>query len=297
VRRLHAFKTNVLLLDIGEELLVLKNFDRYKKLCFQKNLMQKLNENGFTQAFEFYDKLPSFIYEGKEFVFLKYILPSKDFFHFQTFSNREQGLKLLSYLHKNTSQILQEYSKDFKFPHFDQIEKWEERLLEFEQNLYRIQNYTTIKTLQLFMEMGKISLEGMIKTNKLAKGKLAIIHGDVAHHNFIRSLSGKLHLIDFDLLSIAPAMIDYLQYANRILPYCQFDGRKIMQHSLLAQQMEHPFFLHALIYPTDIFREWNRFIREQSFLDPHKIQVMQAITENDLEKRVEFSKQIKNLLK
>jgi thiamine kinase-like enzyme len=297
VRRLRAFKTNVLLLDIGKELLVLKNFDRFKKLCFQKKLMQKLNEIGFTQAFEFYDKCPPFNYEGKEFFLLKYIFPSKDFFSFQTFSNREQGLKLLSHLHKNTSRILQEYPKDFKFKQFDQIEKWEERLLEFEQNLYRIQSYTSIETLQIFLEMGKISLEGMIKTNNLDKGKLAIIHGDVAHHNFIRSLSGKLHLIDFDLLSIAPAMIDYLQYANRILPYCQFDGRKLMHHYLLFQQMEHPFFLHALIYPTDIFREWNRFIREQSFLDLHKIQTMKAITENDLEKRIEFSKQIKILLK
>lgn len=297
VRRWHAFKTNVLLLDIGEELLVLKNFDRFKKLSFQKKLMQKLNEMGFNQAFEFCHKLPSFNYEGKEFVFLKYICPSKDFFHFQTFSNREQGLTLLSHLHKYTSRILQEYPDEYKLPQFDQIEKWQERLVEFEQNLYRIQNYTSIDTLQSFMEMGKMSLNGMIKTNNLDKGELAIIHGDVAHHNFIRNRFGKLHLIDFDLLSIAPAMIDYLQYANRILPFCKFDGKKFRHHTLLSKQMEHPFFLHGLIYPTDIFREWNRFIREQSFLDPHKIQVMKAITENDLEKRMEFSKQIKILLK
>ncbi len=45
-----------------------------------------------------------------------------------------------------------------------------------------------------------------------------IIHGDVAHHNFIRGKDEALSLIDFDLIGIAPSYLDLLQYCNRILP-------------------------------------------------------------------------------
>ena len=35
----------------------------------------------------------------------------------------------------------------------------------------------------------------------------------------MRTSKGELYLIDFDLISIGPEMADYLQYANRILPF------------------------------------------------------------------------------
>ncbi len=54
------------------------------------------------------------------------------------------------------------------------------------------------------LEWAKISLEGM-KTENLDFGDgqdPVILHGDVAHHNYLKSKSGKIFLIDFDLASI-----------------------------------------------------------------------------------------------
>lgn len=63
------------------------------------------------------------------------------------------------------------------------------------------------------------SLAGMVRKRRFfQKEPSVILHGDVAHHNFLRDKNGKLHLIDFDLISIGPPSFDYLQYANRILP-------------------------------------------------------------------------------
>lgn len=296
VRSVRIIKTYVLLLDIGEEIIVLKNFDKSKNLTSQMKLIQKLRDFGFDQAFEFYEPLPYFKYDNKVFVFLRYIFPSSDYFHFQTFSNREQGLKLLSNLHLCTMQILKENPDEFNLQKYDQIEKWEARGREFQHNLEIIQKYTSIEVLQSYLDIGKISIDGMKRTNHLDKGDNAIIHGDVAYHNFIRNQAGKLCLIDFDLIAIAPPMIDYLQYANRILPYCHFDAKKLMSHTIMANQMKHPFFLYALLFPTDIYREWNRLIREQAFF-PEKIYEMKMMTEKELKQRVNFSIQIQTMIK
>jgi thiamine kinase-like enzyme len=293
---MRVIKTNVLLLDTSKEQLIVKKFDRSKNVEIQIKLMKKLKDFGFNQVYEFYESLPFFKYNGELFVFLKYITPSNDYFHFKNFANREQGLKLLSNFHHYTKQILMENSSEFNLLKYEQIEKWEDRSREFKQNVPIIQKYTSLEAVQTYLQIGDFSIEGMKITNHIDKGDMAIIHGDVAYHNFIRNQLGTLYLIDFDLIAIAPPMIDYLQYANRILLHCHFDVEKLMLHKIIANQMKNPFFLYALLFPTDIYREWNRLIRENTFFSD-KIHQMKSLTENQLEQRINFFFQIKTMIK
>ncbi|MFK4997593.1 phosphotransferase [Bacillus sp. N9] len=69
-----------------------------------------------------------------------------------------------------------------------------------------------------------------------------IIHGDVAYHNFIRGKDGKLYVIDFDLIRIASAMIDILQFCNRILPSLRWDARQLFSFPRLRPYKENPSF-------------------------------------------------------
>ena len=119
-----------------------------------------------------------------------------------------------------------------------------------------------------------------------------IIHGDVAHHNFIRGKDEALYLIDFDLIGIAPSYLDLLQYSNRILPFTQL----VLPLPYLVTNKFQPheyekFFLTALVFPTDIFREWNHHVQSGAVWKNKKKAFLEKITIGEITKsRLEFNK-------
>lgn len=142
------------------------------------------------------------------------------------------------------------------------------------------------------------SLAGMEKFQQFFKKEpYVILHGDVAHHNFLRDGNGTLRLIDFDLISIGPASYDYLQYANRILPYIDWSFDKLVQYPQIRRFLKEKAFLYALAYPADIFREWNRMIREKSYSDNMKFKQVMDLTINQFYARKKFIEHLKKILK
>ena len=81
-----------------------------------------------------------------------------------------------------------------------------------------------------------------------------------------------------EVLSIGTPRSDYLQYANRILPFLHWSFQDLAKYKELAIYMNEKGFIYALAFPTDLFREWNRAIREQTYLQPAKIQQLLEIT-------------------
>ena len=105
-------------------------------------------------------------------------------------------------------------------PTFHLIEKWEERFTLFKRNLPLISLFLEKEIIAELFTWAEWSLSGLRKEKDiLEKWQKVILHGDVAHHNFMKTSKGELYLIDFDLISIGPEIADYLQYANRILPF------------------------------------------------------------------------------
>jgi thiamine kinase-like enzyme len=128
------------------------------------------------------------------------------------------------------------------------------------------------------------------------KEPFVILHGDVAHHNFLRNKAGNLQLIDFDLISIGPNSLDYLQYANRILPYMDWSFNQLSQMKQIQSFLNEKAFLYALAFPADIFREWNRIIREQTYKDHTKFKQVMEMTIGQFYLRKQFIDQVKNLI-
>ena len=120
-----------------------------------------------------------------------------------------------------------------------------------------------------------------------------ILHGDVAHHNFLRDSNGILHLIDFDLISIGPPSLDYLQYANRILPSVDWSFERLSHFSQYQELLNEKAFLYALAFPADIFREWNRVIREGSYKDQRKYDQVMDLTIGQFYPRKKFIDSLK----
>lgn len=133
------------------------------------------------------------------------------------------------------------------------------------------------------------SLKGMLRESNLFNNdEKVILHGDVAHHNFLRSKNNKLYLIDFDLISAGVPHVDYLQYANRILPFMNWSLAELANCEKIKPLLHEKGFIYALAYPTDIFREWNRAIKEGTYLQQEKIQQLLELTVVSFKERQDF---------
>lgn len=89
--------------------------------------------------------------------------------------------------------------------------------------------------------------------DSLAKRQGLWIHGDVASHNFI--VNKKAVLIDFDLLSSAPQLYDYIQLGQRFLPFISWDLRELMKYDMVPEA-DLDIWLIMMALPSDVMREW-----------------------------------------
>lgn len=90
-----------------------------------------------------------------------------------------------------------------------------------------------------------------------------VIHGDIAHHNFLIGEQG-IRIIDFDLASYADPDEEWILLLQRFMPFADYDLQQLVD--------EHPDFLRiieeqpsGLRYPNEVFREWLAFLQK-----PHK---------------------------
>ncbi|MCT2537976.1 aminoglycoside phosphotransferase family protein [Aquibacillus koreensis] len=104
--------------------------------------------------------------------------------------------------------------------------------------------------------------------------KLKWIHGDVASHNFIRGINGKVYMIDFDLLSLSPPIYEYIQLGQRFLPSLTWDVSSLMSYCIWEDEQMIQTWLLGITVPSDLIRDlWyfingNRNVKEiDSYLD------------------------------
>lgn len=253
----------VFLVDTGKNTYVIKGYSKYKKLRLQEAFTATLRQEGFDETYLFlpdmFKEVPFF--EGEYFGCIEYLQPNSREFSYHSASSRKEGLVLLSKFHAVTASVEKRYRT---LLHQNSIqEKWTERMNLFIKNFSPIRQYLNDQYIQELLDWSQWSLEGIKENESLfSKKPHVILHGDVAHHNFLRDRAGVLHLIDFDLISIGPACLDILQYANRILPYIDWSLEGLRHYPQIEKYLKEKAFLYALAFPTDILREWNRIIRE-----------------------------------
>lgn len=245
---------------------VVKGYSKYKKLRLQETFTETLHQEGFKKTYHFFQditKEPLF-FEGEYFGCMEFLEPARKDFTFHSHKNRKEGLKLLEEFHQVTATCVSRYNT--LLPYSDLLGKWEARLNSFKKYSPKICYQINEQNVNELLDWAQWSLNGMkANENFYSRQPHCILHGDVAHHNFLRDTSDTLHLIDFDLAHIGSPSIDYLQYANRILPSIDWSFDELSKYRQIQGLLKEKGFLYALAFPTDIFREWNRMMREKKY--------------------------------
>ncbi|MDF2858311.1 MAG: aminoglycoside phosphotransferase [Neobacillus sp.] len=291
------FRKSVILLKTTKNAYMLKGYQTLNRLKLQEAFTRTLKKEGFSSTYQFV-KLPfneTLHFDGYYYGGIEYIHPHKIPFTFQTQKNRQEGIELLEQFHEVTRSFESRYRT--LIPKNKIIEKWKERTNIFVNNLPALRYFIHEQYLTEMLSWANWSLNGMEENQSFfLKEPFVVLHSDVAHHNFLRDKRWKLHLIDFDLISIGPEVLDYLQYANRILPHLDWSVDRLKTHNKFDSLLKQEAFLYALIFPADIFREWNRLIREKSYTDPQKYNQVMELTIGQFLSRKRFIDGIKKTL-
>ncbi|WP_160721937.1 phosphotransferase [Bacillus sp. USDA818B3_A] len=298
VIQLVPVRKSVYLLKTDRNRYILKGFSSNNRLKLQEAFTATLRTEGFFKTYLFltHPIKDQLFFEDTYFGCIEYIPPHKTGFSYQTPHNRQEGLELLKEFHDTTASFESRYRTLLSKGQL--LEKWTERLHIFTRNLSYIKYFIDESIISDMISWAKWSLAGMVKNERFFKKEPAVIlHGDVAHHNFLRDRNGQLNIIDFDLISIGPPSYDYLQYANRILPNLDWSLGKLGGLKQIGRYLDEEAFLYALAFPADIFREWNRLIREKSYNDQAKIRQVIDLTINQFYLRKKFISQLQEKVK
>lgn len=226
----------------------------------QIKLCRFLSDNEFTQVIPFHHVTPIKV-EKQIFSVMPFIQPAKKPLRFDTKKEREEVLKLLALFHQKTEKISGNIAASF--PQFDQVSVWSKRMAAFQNELPELARYFPLAVLESYIEIGKWCLS-CLSNQPRDEGKKVLIHGDVAAHNFFRSATGSLYLIDFDLAARAPALLDYVQWVSRVLPLVGWNLEEIMEHRVISQYARKTNWLIYTLFPADVFRECQRFMHVSS---------------------------------
>lgn len=297
ILQLVQIRKSVFLLTTKKNTFLVKGYKLFSRLRLQEAFSETLRKEGFIMTSRFVPPpaREHLFFEGLHFGCMEYIEPHPNPFSFSTQKGRKEGIDLLSEYHRVTSTFETRYRTLVPKEHV--YEKWRERLTIFSENLPLLKYFIDEKVFLELVSWGNWSLDGMARSQAFFVDEpFVILHGDVAHHNFLRDKKGNLHLIDFDLISIGPAQLDYLQFANRILPFMDWSLNKLFHIKQYWPYLNEKAFLYALAFPADIFREWNRVIREKNTKDQLKINQLMELTAGQFYLRKKFTGQLKEIV-
>lgn len=287
--QLAAIRKSIFFVRTNKNTYILKGYPNNSRLKLQEAFTATLKKEGFTKTYVFVTEplKEQLCYNGIYFGCIEYIAPNKTAFTFHSHKNRQEGLDLLEQFHQTTASFETRYRTLLPKGHL--MEKWTERLEIFKKNRPVLTYFMHDSYISEMLSWAEWSLTGMEKERMFfQKEPFAILHGDVAHHNFLRDRHGSLHLIDFDLISIGPPAFDYLQYANRILPFMDWSLERLASLKQIRSYLNEDAFLFALAYPADIFREWNRLIREKTYTDQDKLRQVMDLSVHQFYARKKF---------
>lgn len=261
-----------------------KQWDFFKKVnqSFITGFITFPNKKLFLEGFGYYWALQPFHHAAK--------------LDYQKEEDRQAAIQTLTVFHEVTKGI----RIDTKIKQTKIIGKWYRRLEKWRQTKHLLINSGNAG---LYSEVEQVMLERIdlyrsenipeIETNKLYL--LNWNHGDVASHNFLRDNRNRVYIIDFDLLSNAPPLYDYIQLCQRFLPYIDHSLDQLFTYIQTYSLKEQRLLLIGLTVPTDLIREWWYYT-----IRPHtEAEVEAYIGQFSIiwEERKKFVAQVDNMLK
>jgi hypothetical protein len=293
IKDMTQLRGNVYLVETVSTKFILKGYKDLRKLKIQQAFASSLRKTGFENSYRFYNRNKDPLhFNGSYYGCIEFIDHHEQRFDYGVQTYREEGVELLNRFHDHTSVLLPSYAG--MLPKTDLARKWQHRKNEFVKNLPAVNYYVNKAITEELLEWADYSLKNFMNLKEdLDKEPPVILHGDVAHHNFLRSKAGKLYLIDFDLISSGSRAYDMLQYANRILPFLDWQFESLSKIKHLNKWLNVDAFLYGLLYPADIFREWNRLLREGNQLNPYSLEPIVELTVSQFRQRKQFQDEVK----
>jgi serine/threonine protein kinase len=288
------FRENVIWINTPQGKYVLKGFHRLET-CQKQLKLSKLYKGEKPRIMGTYTVFPN----NKRYVeFGKYYWAIMPFYkgeelHFGNPKDVIAGMNAISRFHSFSKNIPSDIYNNLSS--YSLYKKWSERYETFK---YYARNAKWSRDMQPLLAdilmWGKWSLEhfdhsAVESLERKAYKRKEITHGDVAPHNFVlnKEKSREAYLIDFDLFAAVPQAYDWLQYANRILPFYYWSYSKMEEigNQDYLKWFEKKWFVICLVFPTDLYREWNRALKSG---DQDMIEGVTKFTLRDFSHRKKF---------
>lgn len=263
VHHLYKMNQNIYMLETKFGLKVLKRFHSKSKLLFQFEFLQKLFERDYRLLY-YFERFPN----GERYVqwnrcywaMMPYISGKE--VNFTQKRDQIDVFQALDEFHRQSVGIhMDAFSVRRLYPYYEQ------RFQHFSRFITSVPHVQTkmfedMKAWGLYA-LTKLADEKRLETmEKIAGIKQMWIHGDVAHHNFLRVAKQRVVLIDFDRVSIGPKEYDELQLSQRILCCNNWNFAELLQTVKPIQRLANQrWYLYGLIFPNDIYREWMLFFQ------------------------------------
>ncbi|WP_162880787.1 phosphotransferase [Paraliobacillus sediminis] len=240
---------------VTDQLYIIKGYKQFSVMDKQWKFFTEVNQSFITGFIAFPNKKHFIEGFGYYWALQPYHHATK--LDYQKEEDRQAALQTLTDFHEVTRGI----RIDTKMSQTDIIGKWFRRLEKWRQTKQILIN---TGNLVLYSEVENVMLERIDlyrseNTPEIEANKLYLLnwnHGDVASHNFLRDNRNRIYMIDFDLLSNAPPIYDYIQLCQRFLPYIDHSLDQLFTYIQTFSLKEWRLLLIGLTVPTDLIREW-----------------------------------------
>jgi thiamine kinase-like enzyme len=267
-----------------------KRFPNQLRFLHQERLISTLLREKFYHVLPFHPihEREILLFEGSPIGITTWLETSRSIRYDQP-EDRDDALKVLKRFHSVSKKI--NHSWTTEIPRYKWLKKWKKRMMQFQYNLPYLQAFIQPYYLYTYLEWGKWALKELKSIDIEEYGK-CITHGDVAHHNFLRGKNGMVYMIDFDLMSLSTELTDDLQFCNRILPYINWSLSDVKRLTPFKSYEDELIFYLGLMYPSDVFREWNRFIREDQSYKQRVWGYLINLTLHQFSQRMQFNQEL-----
>jgi hypothetical protein len=283
-------KPHVILIHTKKDSYILKCYSTKNALLLQIALSKYLVKKNVMIPFTFFPNGQLFIEENGYWGIMPYVRGTS--LNFEKVKDQYDGLNQIHLFHKETLSMC----FSIKAPRFSLFSYWKKRYETFRDHVFSFNMSTDLKhTAYELLHWGefvlnKLPLHYLQQLEKKASFEHEWIHGDVASHNFLRLKNNCILLLDCDLLAEAPIEYDYLQYINRIMPHYNWNLSALnkFKNHYIHSLLEKSWFNLALIYPTDLYREWNRCFRNKE----RSVQSVKQYMEKHVDMRYKVVKEL-----
>lgn len=168
-------------------------------------------------------------------------------------TDRRASLTALEALHE-TESVVEWVSLPF-LNTYTLLDKWRWRLERFRCNRKTITSYLEEDAFNRIEWYSERALD-CLQSVPARETSHTLLHGDVVHHNLLKTPDGSVMLIDFDLACTGHPDVEIALWLHRVLPKVDYNAGQLFDEEprlqVLGQQA-----IAMLQYPNEVLREWS----------------------------------------